>query len=99
MTANEDTRRDAASAIRAALDQNPNASRDELAAVLVDMLDRMGLLADRSALEGAAGLAEKLLGYFVHSGHPGTPCKRTGWIDVKHLDQHASQLHTIKAYL
>jgi hypothetical protein len=62
VTANEDTRHDAASAIRTALDQNPNASRDELAAALVDMLDRMELLADRSALEGAAGLAEKLLG-------------------------------------
>lgn len=99
MTANADTRRDAASAIGAALDQNPDASRDELAAALVDMLDRQGLLADRSALEGAAGLAEKLLGYFTHSGHPGTPCKRTGWIDVKHLDQHHTQLRIIKGHL
>ena len=99
MTANDETRRDAASSIRHTLDQNPDATRDQLTAALVDVLDRTGVLADRSALEGAAGLAERLLGYFTHTGHPGTPCKRTGWIDVKHLEQHASQLHTIKGYL
>jgi len=99
VTANDETRRDAASYIRHALDQNSDTTRDELTAALVDTRVRMGVLAGRSALEGAAGLAERLLGYFTHTGHPGTPCKRTGWIDVKHLEQHASQLHTIKGYL
>lgn len=99
MTANDETRRDAASHIRYALDQNPDATREELTATLVDTLDRMGVLAERSALEGAAGLAERLLSLFTETGHPGTPCKRTRWIDVKHLEQHATQLHTIKGYL
>lgn len=52
--------------------------------VTVDIIGRIAdrLIAERDALKA---LASEMLSHFDHRGHPGEPCRRTGWITEERI--------------
>lgn len=73
----------------------PSVGVEEVAQAVVEALKGAGLIADRDDALALLDLATRQLARFTQPGHPGTPCKRTGWIEVGTLDEEHEALRQI----
>lgn len=73
-------------------------TRDKATAI-VQALAEAGLIADRDDLLALVDLATLQVGRFTEQGHPGEPCKRTGWIPVCEVEEEWATIREIEGRL